>query len=79
VAARDAPAERGRVRAPAVQEEHAAAALRDLETSFAAFPEAVAGHALPCFLRFGPLDRAVRSPSSTPEPAPSARRAPASR
>jgi Tfp pilus assembly protein PilF len=41
------------------EEEHAAAALRDLETSFAAFPEAVAGHALPCFLRFGPLDRAV--------------------
>jgi Tfp pilus assembly protein PilF len=41
------------------QEEHAAAAMRDLDASYGAFPEAVAGHALSCVLRFGPAGRAV--------------------
>jgi Tfp pilus assembly protein PilF len=39
--------------------EHAALAMRDLEASYATLPEAVAGHALGCFLRFGPPERAV--------------------
>jgi Tfp pilus assembly protein PilF len=49
-----------RVRGDAITEqEHAAVAMRELEVSYARFPEAVAGHALPCFLRFGPAERAV--------------------
>jgi Tfp pilus assembly protein PilF len=33
--------------------------MRDLDASYGAFPEAVAGHALSCVLRFGPAGRAV--------------------